>query len=441
MSTLSASSSLLTTLRTCYRRCMSLWARHQVKADLVLAFAAHLSFKLAGYVVLVLLARHLDKNELGQLFFVTSLAMLFVLLTELGTNTYLLREVASQPTEGLARCGEVLSLRLALAGVYLLAFNGFLALAYPDLWLVGLLVAPTILLEQLYLSFGGLFFGLRRALYNAISGVVAKLLLVGLLLMVVSSGGDLWAVLLCSLLSSIALIAIAVFLVLRYIGPLRLSWQPAAFRRLLRAAFPFLLTSVLTMLHWNIDLLLLGVFSSYATVAAYGAGFKLLEATRFLTRPVIQIFLPFCTELAMRRDWLALRGLLRTMLCTTGIVGGMIALAVGVAAEPIMLLVFGQRYADSSAVLRVLFLGVPALYVGTASLLLANALGLEAAAARIMLVGVISHVLLATGAILAWGVLGAAWATTLVEGIIAVAATTLIVWKLRERCAATGVAG
>ena len=67
----------------------------KVKYDLLLSFSAHFFFKLVGYLVLAIMSRYLEKGEMGEFFVAAALGTFFVQITELGTNNYLMREVAS----------------------------------------------------------------------------------------------------------------------------------------------------------------------------------------------------------------------------------------------------------------------------------------------------------------------------------------------------------
>lgn len=69
----------------------------KVKKDLLLAFSSHFFYKIVGYLVLVLLTRYLAKDKMGEFFFAAALATFFILLTELGTSSYLIREVTGSP--------------------------------------------------------------------------------------------------------------------------------------------------------------------------------------------------------------------------------------------------------------------------------------------------------------------------------------------------------
>jgi O-antigen/teichoic acid export membrane protein len=240
--------------------------------------------------------------------------------------------------------------------------------------------------------------------------------------------------LLCFVLANTLLVSLALWLVHQKIGKVTLIWNREAFISLLRASLPFFVLALLSMAHFNIDLLLLGLLESYLVTAVYGAGFKLLEASRFLIRPVVLIFFPLCTEMVARHNWQEVRTLFKKMLVVTGGFGGSMTLIILLAADWIILAVFGTQYQESATILKVLSVSIPSLYMATMSTLLANAMQLEKKMAKIMCICIAGQTVFCGTGILFWGAQGAAWATVISEGIIAAWLTRLTFRELRISC-------
>ncbi len=392
----------------------------KVKNDLLLATSSHFFYKVIGYLVLMILTRYLAKDQMGEFFFAATLASFFVLVTELGMNQYLIREVAGKPQKALQYFSEVISLRLPLLVFYLIVLNGAIFFFKPDLVTIMLLTSVYVLLEEFYRGFGALYLGLKRVTYHVIVTVSTKFLLVGLIFAVVTLKGNLNTILACYILASAILVGFAIYLVWRKIGRFRLAWNSDTSRRILRISLPFFALTVLGLIHFKVDTLMLGFIQSYAAVATYEAGFKLLEVSRFIIRPVVMIFFPLCSEMAVRQNWAEIQALLRKMLLVTGILGAGITLVVLLTAGFIIPIVFGPKYNDSIPVLRVLYLSVPAVYMGMVTTFLANAIHLEKKVVGIMLIGVMVNLGLNSIAIPVWGVLGAAWTTVISETILTV---------------------
>ena len=407
----------------------------KVRKDLLLVFSSHFFYKIIGFLVLMILTRYLEKDEMGEFFFAASLASLFVLITELGVNTHLTREVATKPESAIDYFSEVISLRLPLFVSYFFILNCFTFIFKPDIFVIVLLTSIYVLLDEFYYSLGALFLGLKRVANNAIAGISSRVLLVGSLLIIISLKGGLTAIITCYILASIFLVGIAfVLLHKNRIGRLRLIWSWNSARKVLRISFPFFLLAVLGIIHFKVDTLMLGFMRSYSEVATYEAAYRLLEASRFVTRPIAMIFFPICSEMAARENWLQIQTLLRKLLMIIGALGAAITTVIVITAGFVITLAFGSEYTESISVLRVLFLSVPMLYIASVSSLLAKSMRLEVKIVKIMIVCVVINIVLNSIGIPLWGPIGAAWTTMISETILAVWLVKLNFQELRVLC-------
>lgn len=405
----------------------------KIKRDLFLATTSNVAQKMIGYVVIVVLARHLDKAKMGEFFFATTFASFFALCTELGTSNYLIRRVAEDAGNALSHLSEVIAIRLPLFGVSFLLLTVSTLLVKPDLLAIVLLSASYLFLQDLYYSFGAFFLGLRRVADRLLTALGAQFLLLGLVLAAVRWNGSLEEILACYILANLFLVGIAVAFVRKKIGRSRLRWKLELARTVLRASLPFFALTILGLLHFKIDTVMLGVMRSYTVVATYEASAKLLEVSRFVVRPAAMIFFPICAGLVARGEWPQFRAVFRKLLLVAGglgvAVGGVVILSAGF----IVPAIFGSRYDDSVPILRILYLTVPSLYLGFVFTFLANALHLEAKAAGIMLASLVLNILLNCMAIPFWGAYGAAWSTLVSETFLAAGCLKVILGNLRMR--------
>jgi O-antigen/teichoic acid export membrane protein len=405
----------------------------KITKDLTWATSANFVEKAVGYLVIVMLTRYLTKEQMGQFFFASTLALFFALIPNAGINSYLFRDVSTKGKGILKEFSETFSLRLALSVVYLVAINVFITLYDPALFTVVLLTAIYIILEQLSQSFGVLFLGLKHAAYDAVAKITGKLALLAAIYAVINMGRGLNGVLAAYIVANSVLILLGAGLVWHFFGRLQWRWRPAANRQTLRLSWPFFAVTILSLVHLKVDTLLLGFLGTYADVATYEAAFKFLEVSRVAIRPFGMIFFPIAAERAAQGRWWAFRRLTRRLWLATVGLGILVALVVVAGAAYIVPAVFGPKYDDPIPVLRVLFLSVPILYLGMLNMFLATALHLERKVVGGFLLSVIVGVALNLFAIPRWGVMGAAWIVLITESILAFWVLRLILQAMRER--------
>jgi O-antigen/teichoic acid export membrane protein len=408
----------------------------RVKTDLALATGAEVLQKVAGYIVLAILARHFDQPDMGRVFFAFTLAALVAAVTELGTSRYLVREVASRPESGLDRLGEVLALRVPLVLGGLVALNAGMAIARPALAPVVLPASAAVLIGDLYYTFGAFLVGRRAVGLRLATGLSGPLLLVLLVLAAVTRGATLAQVLACYVVSMLVTLTAGAVVVRRRFGPIRLTGARGGAWNAARSSLPFFCLNALGIAHFKVDTLLLFGLATPAAVAVYETGYKLFEVSRLVVRPTATVLFPVSAALASQNDWAGFGRLLRRLLLVSGALGVAITVVVLAAGGLLVNLAWGDRYAETVPVLRVLSLAVPAVYLAFVATFLAGALHLEGAAAKVLAVCLAVNVGLNLAAIPRWGPLGAAWTTTATEMLAAGWLLLLVLRALRARAAA-----
>lgn len=389
----------------------------KARSDLGLSFASQLLAKLVGYVLLAVLARHLSRASFGQFLYAAAVASTFVLVTDLGTRRYLVREAAAAPGEAFRRFSQVLSLRLPALLAYVGLVAAFAFLLKPDLVVVLLLTSLYVGLRSLWGSAGALLLGLRRVGAAVAASTGSQLLLLAVVLVLVARGTGLVGILWGYAASYAALVVLGLLFLRLRVGRYRVLPRLGGLRGVARAAFPFFMIEVLEVAHFKVDTLMLGFFRPYSEVALYEGSAKLLEASQFMMRPLMAIFLPVCAGLAARDAWPELERLVRGLLRWAGGLGAAIAAVVVVVAGPALTIVYGPGFEEAAPLLRILYLAVPLLYLSFVSLFVANAVRLERRAVRVLLWSVAANVALNLALIPPFGATAAA-ATTVATHLL-----------------------
>ena len=132
------------------------------------------------------------------------------------------------------------------------------------------------------------------------------------------------------------------------------------------------------------------------------------------------VFFPIIAGLTANQNWGQIKSLLNKILWITGSFGIIITAVVLTLADPIINLIFGQNYHETAMVIKILFLIVPILYMGSVGIYFSSALHIEKMAGWIMLIGVATNIILNAIGIPLLGIAGAAWASVISQTIITV---------------------
>jgi O-antigen/teichoic acid export membrane protein len=268
--------------------------------------------------------------------------------------------------------------------------------------------------------------------YRFATGLIDVVLLVALVLIAVRLGWSLSAVLACYVISSVTLVAVTALLVRWRFGHYRFVPDMSRLRGVATESFPFFLLVSLGLVYFKVDTMMIAFMRSAEDVARYEAGFKFFEISRFAVRSAGMVFFPLCAGLVARNDWGSLGSLVRKLLMVAAGAGTVVGIGTIWLAPVFVPLVWGSAYDTSIPVVRVLFLGLPFLYVSYVSTFVAQALGLERAVVGVMAVAVLGNVSMNAVAIPTWGAVGAAWTSVIGESLLALALTSMVVRGARR---------
>jgi O-antigen/teichoic acid export membrane protein len=336
----------------------------RVVANMAAKGSAFVVEKGAQFALVVAAGRTLGEAGFGRFSFATNLAVLLAFVTDLGLTTWTTRALARGREEGAAVLGTGLRLRLWAAIPVVLALAG-VAVAVDDRALALAVVAlgVTYLARGLCDHARAVFraherLGDEGKLNAAIAVLGAAAGIAGLRL----GAGGLGALAAGVMAGTLVGAAYGFVLLGRNYGPWAGPADRALARRMLREAAPFYLAGAFTLLYARADVLLLKPLSFDAEVGAYRAAGQLVDLVKQL--PVLLMTATFPQLARGYQDSRAAlvrteRIIMRLLLGGGILLGGTLALA----AEPIIMLVFGPGYDRAVPVLRTLAPAVPLLFV------------------------------------------------------------------------------
>jgi O-antigen/teichoic acid export membrane protein len=384
--------------------------------------------KVASLAFFVVMARLLEPEGFGAFTFALSLAMLLTVLSDLGTDTILTREVARERTSihqlfwnsiALRAGAGVLSLAIAFAIVVVGDYSSETQAA------VGLLVVA-VLVEL----FAKTLYGSFRA-YEDMAPIASAIMLqriftaaVGIAVMAI--GGEVVAASLVYLVGALLGLAYAARALLRRHGGPRFEVSYVTAKELALVALPIGIAGIFYTMLLRVNATMLSLMEGEVAVGIYGVSARLLESTMFISFAFVSSIVPTLSRLT--RDTTptvssAYEKAAKALAAALFPLGTLFALF----AQPIVDLLYGSDYGDSATVLRLLG-GATALY------------GLSYLASYVLVsqdrqrvipwaIGaiVVQNVVLNLVLIPRWSYDGAALATTISELTVAIVLTTFAV--------------
>ncbi|MBI5611891.1 MAG: oligosaccharide flippase family protein [Gammaproteobacteria bacterium] len=327
---------------------------------------------LAELATYMLLARLLAPAEYGAYFLAMSVVLFGAMLASLGLNQAAVRFVAEAiglNQEARARVLLLRILKLGLIGSLTVAAGYFLVgepllalfLDVPALFAVTGLVALWIAVSAFQrLIAEGLrgFHDIRNA--TLFGGFLSGALTVGALGVSWGMQGEahLAGVLAIVVIATAASALLGGWRLGRRVMALPVAKLPVGNREILHVAWPLLLTNLAVFVLTQVDLWILAAFRPAEEVARYGAASRLALVTMVVTSVLYAVLPPIIARQHARHEKHQLQRILRAGATFTSLVSLPVFLAFVIAPQWLLALVYGDYYADASAVLALLATGL-----------------------------------------------------------------------------------
>lgn len=240
-----------------------------------------------GFVLSIVLARSLGEAGFGQYAYALALVSVLSIVSNFGLSVFMVRDVAR--VHGLA--GEYLGKAVMVKSIVALlcvlgALSVNLLLGYPwELILVALLLSLSLPFQSLLQSCQSIFQALERMEYIGGLSVARSTLSLLLIVGVLSLGYALPTMMFMQTVSYAAIAGLAFYVLKRQIGPVRLSFPQGELLSFVRGGLPFLYITLVYVLFYRMDVLMLQKMKGEAAVGWYGAAYELVNGFYFI--PII----------------------------------------------------------------------------------------------------------------------------------------------------------
>jgi O-antigen/teichoic acid export membrane protein len=387
----------------------------------------------AGSAVLLLLLQGFMTQRLGEEVFgrfqwILTLSMLGEALMDFGVHQLMIRSIARDRSQTPRLFHNALALKAATGAAMFATLAGvaFALAADADLWMASLVMLGVAILRSYLLTIRGVFQGLERFGYDCLVVVGDRVLVVILAALAIYEGYGLLGVALAFIAARLIAFGLALLLVSRHSGGVRVDFDFALWHELQRQALPIGMFLVVLNFYSYIDTLMLGVMSTFVDTGLYGIAYRLYEGLSYVPAILSALLTPRLANL-----WSVDRArhvrLARASLAGAAGLAIVTAAPVWVLSRPLLVFVFGPAAEESTTALHILLAGLAFVF----TIWILHAVALSVFKERLLLtttaVGAIVNAGLNVFLIPRYGRNGAAAATLLGELLT----MSLLFWGLR----------
>jgi O-antigen/teichoic acid export membrane protein len=335
---------------------------HPVRS-LLGANAVFATLSAASALLLLLLqgfmTQRLGEEVFGRFQWILTLSMLGEALMDFGVHQLMIRSIARDRSQTPRLFHNSLALKGATGAVMFatLAAVAFALAPDVDLWTASLVMLGVAILRSYLLTIRGIFQGLERFGYDCLVVVGDRLLVVIIAAAAISEGHGLLGLALAFVAARVVAVGIALLLVRRHAGGVRLDFDFALWRELQRQALPIGMFLVVLNFYSYIDTLMLGVMSTFVDTGLYGNAYRLYEGLSYMPAILSALLTPRLANLWSVDRARHLR-LARASLAGAAGLAVVTAVPVWLLSRPLLVLVFGSAAAESTTALHVLLAGL-----------------------------------------------------------------------------------
>lgn len=312
-------------------------------------------FKLISLVVTIYLARYLGTVGFGKYSFVFAYLAFFNIITDLGLQQILVREMSRERSIVPKLIGNAYIIRLILTVIaVVLSMIIINLMSYPTDTTTYIYIAAFTLLFISFSDFYATIFQANlRMEYDIITKLTFKVLSAGLILWIIFVlQGTLTQIILVLVFSEMVKTSLNYLFSRKFVKP-RFEIDFGLWKYLFEEALPIALYSVIWIIHFRIDVVMLSVMQGDAPVGIYSAAYRLSEPLLLIPAALVISLFPIMSasfksskERLIKSYRLGIRYILIIMLP--------IAMGTTLIANKIILLIYGAEFAGSAAALQIL---------------------------------------------------------------------------------------
>ena len=312
-------------------------------------------FRMISVFVTIYLARYLGMVEFGKYSFVFAYLTFFNILTDLGLQVILVREMSRDPSTASKLIGNAYIIRLILAAfAIVLSLTIITLMSYPADTTTYVYIAAFSLLFISFSDFYRTIFEANlRMEYNIIAKLAFKVLSTGLIFWIIFVlQGTLTHILLALVFSESIKMLISFLFSRKFVRP-KFEIDFGCWKYLFKECLPLAMTGVIWVIYYQIDKVMLSIMMGNAAVGLYSAAYKLCDpllliptALMMSLYPIMSIFSKTSKDRLIKSYILSVKYLLIVMLP--------IAIGVTLLSNRIIFLIYGTEFAYSTTPLQIL---------------------------------------------------------------------------------------
>lgn len=316
-----------------------------------------------GFFYIIYLARILGVSDFGL--YTVALAYFSILssVADFGFNRFLIREVAKDRSKARELLWNIAMLRLTLTAIFFAIFSVILYSFDPDRIRVSLILLASlaILPQAVAFTFDAVFVGFQKLQFSALSLFISSLATALIGLYLVGKGFGSWGAVSALVAGQVIYASVLIIFLFKHqrlvSSPVRLT----VLKEIVVGSLPYGLLTVLGLLYFRIDAVLLSYLKGSFETGIYGVAYKFLEAVTFIPSAFSMALFPVLSRAHDTSSLDIKRLYFKSFKVMLGI--SLMILLVYVLALPEIIKIVLPNYLSSITAIKILSLSIPFMFI------------------------------------------------------------------------------
>jgi O-antigen/teichoic acid export membrane protein len=384
-------------------------------------FAGRASNAVFILLLTLVVSRQLGPALFGIFSFLTAVVVSANCFSNLGLDTWMVREVTKTPSQGQQYLSNIIGLKIGTSVVTIvLVFLVFRTTSLPQttlslLWVLSISLLFNTISQTLW-HYGNCF---KEFFYHSVLWAASNMIKAGTGISLVLLFHELEP-LIWGIVAAEAIALIISFCVIRNrFGAFVPEFQFMVWKNFLVRSTPIAMGMIFSVLYFRLDIVMLQLMTGEKTVGFYSAAYRLFEVAVVLPHSFMLVLFPTLVE-EYHSDQSQFKSRFKKVLVLYSLIGGGIALVLWSLSHAVIRTMYGDKFLLSADILEVLSWAILLFFINflLSNLLIAS--GLEKIIAWNLVGATVLNISLNLIWIPNYGAIGAAWATLFCEfGLIA----------------------
>lgn len=396
-------------------------------------FVSQIIASICGFIWTIVIARYLGVNDYGVLGFAISLSGILGITMDLGVNSHVVREIATNYDLTPKYLGNAIPLKsLFVIGTFILTLIILILLKANQLTII---ITLLFTIEMVFKTFMGLLNGSFQAYeegkYQGIGNILLNIILLIFILISIFTDLGIFGITLSYVVANfIPLIYEYIVFTKKFAKP-KFEFDIDFCKNIAMFALPFALSGIFYSIYYSVDTVMLSnIIGDYAT-GIYNASYKLISVLTVFYSVYTAVLYPVMSKF-FKNDEKLLVVVFEKSVKYLSLIILPIAIATMLYSTDIILLIFGIEFNESASALSILIWTVCLLFINGACGTLLNASHKEMTVTKVYFIAAIFNILLNLFMIPHYSYDGAAISTVLSDLLILII-SLYIVYRLGYR--------